>query len=93
MADQPRSRKTTAALVALGLLTVAFPGIMLPLVGALVATVVAVVGWVIGNFSLACALAAGALLAYAFPMTLRRVGRWLSRAWVASVTAVFPKAI
>jgi hypothetical protein len=78
---------------ALGLLAVAHPALVSPMLDVLgiaalmaVAAVVGIVGWILANLSLALTIAAGLLLVRAFP----GVPRWLGRAWVASVAAVAP---
>ncbi|MGW3627800.1 hypothetical protein [Streptomyces sp. NPDC000880] len=87
-------RKFDAALLALGLVSVAFPSAIPPVLGALgviVTAVLAVAGWVLSNLALACTIGAGVLLAYAFPGTVGRSARWIGRALVASIAAVAPK--
>lgn len=73
----------------LGLLALAHPSLVPPVIGTLgvaLAVVVAVVGWVLANPSLTLTTAAGLLLVRVFPS----VPRWLGRALVASVAAVAP---
>ncbi|MGW2496226.1 hypothetical protein ACWCV2_17210 [Streptomyces pseudogriseolus] len=79
---------------ALGLLALAHPSLIPPVLGTLgviAAAVIAVVGWVLANLSLALTIGAGILLARAFPNTARGFMRWLSRSLVASVAVVFPR--
>ncbi|PNG22342.1 hypothetical protein [Streptomyces cahuitamycinicus] len=78
---------------ALGLLALAHPALAplaLDVLGVAfamaVAAVVGVIGWALANISFTLTIAAGLLLAHAFP----GVPRWLGRAWVASVAAVSP---
>ncbi|OEJ21080.1 hypothetical protein [Streptomyces subrutilus] len=87
--------KLEAVLVAVGLLAVAFPSAVPPLLGAVGAAVgagLAVAGWVLAHLSFVCAVGAGVTLAYAFPDAIRRSASWIVRASVASVAAVLPRA-
>ncbi|MFD9394182.1 hypothetical protein ACFWBB_26620 [Streptomyces sp. NPDC060000] len=82
-------RKLKLLAYAFALLALAYPALVPPVLGTLgvvIAAVVAVVGWVLANLSLTLTIAAGLLLARAFP----GVPRWLGRALVASVAAVAP---
>lgn len=82
MSNLSWKRKLQLVAYALGLLAFAYPA-SIPLVfGA----VFAVAGWALANLSLSCTIAAGLLLAYAFPSPLD----WFGRALVASVAVVFP---
>ncbi|MFF7169704.1 hypothetical protein [Streptomyces pseudovenezuelae] len=75
---------------AFALLALAYPAMVPPALGALgavVAAMVAVVGWVLVNLSLTLTIAAGLLLARALP----GVPRWLGRALAASAAAVAPQ--
>jgi hypothetical protein len=75
---------------AFALLALAYPAMVPPTLGALgavVAAMAAVVGWVLVNLSLTLTIAAGLLLARALPS----VPRWLGRALVASAAAVAPQ--
>ncbi|MFF8399848.1 hypothetical protein [Streptomyces sp. NPDC016172] len=78
---------------ALGLLALAHPALVPPVLDVLsvafamaVTAVVGVIGWALANISFTLTIAAGLLLARAFP----GIPRWLGRAWVASVAAVAP---
>lgn len=88
--------RAESAVVAVGLLAVAFPAAVPPVLGtvaAVVGLVFAVVGWALAHLSLCCAAAAAVLLVRAFPRTHRRAGRWLAMSTTAAVNAVRPRAV
>ncbi|MER6616302.1 hypothetical protein [Streptomyces xantholiticus] len=74
---------------ALGLLALAHPSLVPPVLGTagmVLAVAVDVLGWFLTNLSLTLTIAAGLLLVRVFP----GISCWLGRAWVASVAAVGP---
>ncbi|MET9776181.1 hypothetical protein ABZ023_18305 [Streptomyces sp. NPDC006367] len=86
-------RKLKLFAYALALLALAHPAAIPPAVavlGSVAAAVFAVAGWALANLSLTLTIAAGLTLAQVFPGAFGRTGRWLGRAWVASVAAVSP---
>ncbi|MFF8696219.1 hypothetical protein ACF08W_28810 [Streptomyces sp. NPDC015144] len=85
--------KFKLAAYALGLLAVAHPAIVPPTVatlGVLAGVVFAVVGWFLAHLALTLTLAAGVLLAQAFPGRLGNAARWFGRAWDTSIDAILP---
>jgi hypothetical protein len=79
---------------ALGLLALAHPALVPPMLDVLgiaalmaVAAVVGIVGWALANVSLTLTIVSVLLLLRVFP----GVPQWLGRSWVASVAAVAPE--
>ena len=87
-------RKFDLLLLSLGLLAVAFPPLVLPVLGT-AATVLgealAVVAWALTHLSLTCATAAAVVLAHAFPAAFTRTTKRLVRALAASAVVVLPR--
>lgn len=78
--------KFKSVLYALALLALAYPALVPPVVGIVLAMVGAVIGWALAHLSLTLTVAAGVLLTRAFPGILR----WWGRAWDTSIDAVAP---
>ncbi|MGY4936238.1 hypothetical protein ACWD7T_35220 [Streptomyces sp. 900116325] len=90
-------RKLRLLAYALGLLALAYPSLVSPVLGMLGIAVVAaftavgaIVGWALAHLSLTLTIAAGLLMAQMCPGRLGHTARWLGGAWIASVAAVAP---
>lgn len=79
-------RKLKLFAYALVLLALAHPGVVPPVLGIALAMAGGVIGWALANLSLTLTVAAGVLLARAFP----GIPRWFSRSWDTSIDAIAP---
>ncbi len=88
--------RTESTVVAAGLLAVAFPSAVAPVLGTVftvVGLVLAVIGWILTHLTLCCTVAAVALLVRAFPGPVRRARWWLVMAASEAVDAIRPRAV
>ncbi|MGW0673478.1 hypothetical protein [Streptomyces sp. NPDC002746] len=87
-------RSKLGLLLALGLLTIAFPNatmLVFETLCTIVSAVLIAAAWVTAHLSLVCFVGSMSVLLYFFPDTFRRAVQWLARALIEAVRTVLPQ--